>query len=1095
MTPEIVVQSGHTLGIADLAMSPDDQFIASASADETVRLWDLRVGCEFRVLTGHQGPVYAVRWSPDGQCLASGGFDKCTLVWRPGTGELLHRLDPAAQPVSQLAFDRSGQRLMAASQLLYGSGEVLVWRLDDGTLLRRLALTADPGQQRLCVALSPDGATLALAWPKPRRVELVDLASGRSVLTVPLRASAVGAGADDDPGSLAFVDDGRALLHCGGVDPPDWIAIELPAGTAATPRSWSSGLPRLTRLTLRSDGRLLLQGPDGYELWDAAARQRLGQGSRPVDEVSSDGRLTVQASGRVLHLNDAATGTALYALGDRPLTPTALGNLARHYAVASNPVYPMLAASAPDGCIRLWDLRSGRGPAIFKAGDGGIEDLAFSPDGKLLAAASSPLRVWDAWTQRLLAEVATDERPTRLAFSTDGAALVAVGHKAMTLVNLRDQRFQDQPLPLKQSASGIVFEPGSHRFYVAGVHGEWLRCQLDGSAPQVHQHPAPIGALANSAGGLAIVYSQRRWVEGLLQNMAGQAGPAAMSVVSFLADGAAQPVSLTGGSPYALGAAVSPDGHWVATACGGGELNLWDLAQPPAGQAPRVWLAHPGGATAVAWASDGRFLVSTGMDGAVRLWQPHDQALAATLVSLTDSDHVIVVADGSYTATRGGLAGVVFRIDGRAVPFDQFDLALNRPDRLLDRLGYAYHDLIDALALAHGRRVQRMGVQPPEPGAAMQLPQLHRLSPLPPLADDAAELAVRVQAQPTRAALARLLVFVNDVPHPHRLGLDLAGATGVVDQTLRIPLGYGANRIELSVLDAQGGESLRQVIQTTRTGAAAPGRLFILALGVSRYREARLNLQLAAKDAQDLARTLARCQRHFSAVRSHVLTDQAATRDAILASRGFLQDAGVDDQVVLFFAGHGALFDGDYRFLPHDFDSADPLASGLAYAQIEALLDGLAARRRLVLLDTCHAGEADLVVPQGEGGPPAAAAGVRAYRRLGPQRRPQAAATVGVADRALEDLFADLRRGAGAYVIAAAGAAEYAVESQQLGNGVFTHCVLQALQDQALLTRQGGKLRVSELHRLVGQRVVALTGGRQQPMSRRENLRNDFSVI
>ncbi len=57
MRPEIVVQSGHTLGIADLAFSPDDEFLATAGADETVRLWDLRVGCEFRVLGDYRTTV------------------------------------------------------------------------------------------------------------------------------------------------------------------------------------------------------------------------------------------------------------------------------------------------------------------------------------------------------------------------------------------------------------------------------------------------------------------------------------------------------------------------------------------------------------------------------------------------------------------------------------------------------------------------------------------------------------------------------------------------------------------------------------------------------------------------------------------------------------------------------------------------------------------------------------------------------------------------------------------------------------------------------------------------------------------------------
>src|SRR5262249_33107388 len=170
-------------------------------------------------------------------------------------------------------------------------------------------------------------------------------------------------------------------------------------------------------------------------------------------------------------------------------------------------------------------------------------------------------------------------------------------------------------------------------------------------------------------------------------------------------------------------------------------------------------------------------------------------------------------------------------------------------------------------------------------------------------------------------------------------------------------------------------------------------------------------------------------------------------------------------------------------------------ATGVSYDYIEALLDGIAARRRLVLMDTCHAGEEDLVVPQHSGPAQPPGADVRAYRHIGPQRRQRDAPAAGVTDRALEGLFAALRRSAGAFVIAASGAAEYAVESPQLSNGVFTHSVLEALQDNADPPERGGLLPVSDLHRHVSRQVVQLTGGRQRPMSRRENLRNDFSVI
>jgi WD40 repeat protein len=1090
MRPEIVIQSGHTLGIADLAFAPNDQFVATAGNDETVRLWDLRVGCEFRVLSGHQGPVYAVRYAPNGTYLASGGFDKAPILWDSASGAILRILEPCCQPVSTLEFDRTGSRLLAASQVYYGDGDLLLWNMADRALIRRLPMHYE-SQDSQCAALSPDGSTLAVFFRKPHRIVLYDVSSGQEKATIAVRDPPGGDEPDRGTGGLVFSEDGLALVRAGEADQPDWIPID--AGVYGPPRVVSTGLKNVGWLERMSDGSLLMLGNAGFECWDAQANHCVARGVGSIRALSADGALTATSRGRVLLVNDAATGAVIYQLGERPNTPTELGNLGRHYAVSSNPIYPMIAAAAPDGHVRLWDLRSGRGPTIFKAGAGRIQNLTFSPNGKMLATAASPICIWDVWTAGLLAEIETEEPPRYLAFSPNSTVLVALGRRSLTVVDTLQHHYQSRPLKLERDPSGIVFEPGTNRFFVASQAGEWLRFQLGEDIPQARKHPASIGAVANSAGGLAVVYSHHRWREGLLRSMAGEnyPGPKPQTLISLLGSGAPEPATLMGGSPYAVAAAVSPEGRAVATACGGGELNVWTTPSP---QVPRAWMAHPGGATAVAWTSDGRFLVSTGMDGGVRLWHADSYELAATLVSFSDADYVIAVTDGSYTATRGGLAGVVFRIDGLAVPFDQFDLSLNRPDRVLDSLGYAYHDLIDVLALAHERRAQRMGVQPPEWGAELRLPLLRQLSPPPPLVTADAECAVRVQAVATQAPLSRLLVYANDVPYPDRHGLDLDPAARVMERELSIPLGNGANRIEISALDVRGTESLRQVIQTRR-GTDVTGRLFILAVGVSSYREPALSLRYAAKDAQDIAQALSRYQRNFSQVLTRLLIDHTATRKALLASRTFLQDTQVDDQIVFFLAGHGALFDGAYYFLPHDFDPAKPGATGVSYGCIEALLDGIAARRRLVLMDTCHAGEEDLVEPQPSGPVQPLGTNVRAYRHIGPQRRQQYAQAAGLTDRVLEGLFADLRRGAGAFVIAASGAAEYAVESPQLSNGVFTHSVLRALHDSADHPERGGLLPVSDLHRHVSREVVQLTGGRQRPMSRRENLRNDFSVI
>lgn len=94
----------------------------------------------------------------------------------------------------------------------------------------------------------------------------------------------------------------------------------------------------------------------------------------------------------------------------------------------------------------------------------------------------------------------------------------------------------------------------------------------------------------------------------------------------------------------------------------------------------------------------------------------------------------------------------------------------------------------------------------------------------------------------------------------------------------------------------------------------------------------------------------------------------------------------------------------------------------------------------------------------------------------------------------LGELFADLRRGSGATVIASASGVELALESPEWNNGVFTYALLDGLQSGAADRDKSGETRISELRDWVTQRVRELTQGQQTPTVRQEQLDFDFVI-
>ncbi len=374
----------HAVG-AKVALSADGKTIITASLGGKIKYWDTATGI---LGAQRQLPIQSTSstfLSPDGKILATGKYeaDSAIDIWEITAEKRLHRLElPPKQDYFRVIFSPDAKRLAVAGDK---SGIIRLWKMESGTHQDLIG----NGSQAPGIMFSPDGKLLAAA--NVDGVICWDCAQGLQLWRSNVAAQ-----------RLAFIPDGKVLIAAlghRGVNP--WHSLDTGTGKPTTGFKFPGDIA-IEDLAIAPDGSTLIfaqswplvAADSRVRLWDLRSGKLLHTLPTPGEfgPFLPDGKSFLTNDG-TLQRWELATG--------KPLFPNVepLGHRAGIHKIVYSRDGHLLASSADDGTVRLWDIKTTKTLHILRTPKG-VNHLAFTSDGKYLVLGENDaeLSVWDTLT-------------------------------------------------------------------------------------------------------------------------------------------------------------------------------------------------------------------------------------------------------------------------------------------------------------------------------------------------------------------------------------------------------------------------------------------------------------------------------------------------------------------------------------------------------------------------------------------------------------------------------------------------------------------------------------------------------------------------
>lgn len=1108
---ETILQKGHSKYITASDWHPSGEFVVTAGFDNSIILWNSNSGKQVRLFNRHTNKVWSVEFSPDGKQILSASADETVKLFDVLSGKLVHSWEAPKDEVRQAYFSPNGQYVMMIGNrdtyFLYDriTGEpVGEWKKDHSAFY--LKYLVDPSGTRVLnrggykgaqildidsgdtlvnvefdkvhqMAFSPDGSMFALSSSK-LFAKVFDAETGKEIAHL------------EDPDSeercdgcntkIVWSNTGKYIITAS--NRVDAILWDAKAGKKLkTFKDVSKSQYRPTMLRFSNDDSHVIFNVNGvlYAFNVKSARKTLEVKSEFLDyydvNISEDGKYIVipgkNNTGEIWNIVTGKKKSTLkgYLNHDRDdglkysyesyWDSGILEYVSMRRSFALSPDNQHIVIGSIDSSALMIELSTGKVVRSFDGHSKVVIAFDFSPDGQYLATAGGDrhLFLWDVKTGELVEDLGYHrDLIFDLSFNSTGDKIVTASWDGSLIVwDLKSRKFEYKDLN-NQSAFCVGFTPNDLYVVAGNLKTSFNFYEID--------------ALENFR-------------------------------------------DLKGHTNVVGDFAFSPDGKSIATASWDGKVKTWDvLSGMMIGRNAR----HSGPVYAVAWDPQNRFIASGSADNSIILWDPTKNEVVATLEGHTNAVTCLSFTSDGKKLVSGSVEGIIKVWDLKTLSEDYSRIQISK-DQWLSTTTNGYFDgsskALDLVNYVSGMEVVPVGNlfdKYYSPGLIKRINEGEDFN------DQGENIQKLIETSPTIAfqltgSNKRAIEIEGDSVYKWKkdllpLGIKINSYDQEVDEiriynngkliiaesleenivfrgrdkdvrSYEVKLTDGNNHISGYVINKDRTESTPVHVQVEFDGEAAQTDLYILSIGINKYKNPKYNLDFAVNDSKSFTKAITGGgDTLFNHIFEYSITNDEATKEIITKTiQEIKKEIGPEDVFLFYYAGHGVmsypedLGDQDFYIVTYDVTN---LYGGEEMLEEKAISAGelmqfsmeISAEKQLFILDACHSGGA-----------------LESFATRGDGR---------------EKALAQLARSTGTFFLTAAQDAQYANEVGDLKHGLFTYALLEIINGEKG-DNGDGKITINEVKSYVEDRVPELSeehrGSPQYPTS--YSFGQDFPLV